>query len=57
MTQGGPDNSTHILVTYLYELAFYLGRPGLAAAVALVVLVIVFVFSSAYVRLRADEAM
>jgi len=33
MTQGGPDNSTHILVTYLYELSFRLGRPGQAAAV------------------------
>ncbi len=27
MTQGGPDNGTHILVTYLYEIAFRLGGP------------------------------
>ncbi len=55
MTQGGPDNSTHILVTYLYELAFRLGRPGPAAAVSLVMLAIVFSFTMIYVRLQARE--
>ena len=53
MTQGGPDNSTHILVTYLYELAFRLGRPAPAAAVSLVMLAIVFAFTALYVRLQA----
>ena len=52
MTQGGPDNSTHILVTYLYELGFRLGRPGEAAAVSLIMLVMLFVFSIAYLRLQ-----
>ena len=28
MTQGGPANSTDILVTYLYKLAFVFGRDG-----------------------------
>ena len=56
MTQGGPDNTTHILVTYLYELSFYLGRPGPAAAVSLVMLAIVFTFTAIYIRLRRDEA-
>jgi multiple sugar transport system permease protein len=55
MTQGGPDNSTHILVTYLYELAFRLGRPGQAAAVSLVMLAIVFVFTMLYIRLLTKE--
>jgi multiple sugar transport system permease protein len=55
MTQGGPDNSTHILVTYLYELAFRLGKPGPAAAVSLVMLVIVFSFTTIYVRMQAKE--
>ncbi len=53
MTQGGPDDSTHILVTYLYELGFRLGRPGEAAAVSLIMLVILFAFSLAYLRLQA----
>jgi multiple sugar transport system permease protein len=53
MTQGGPDNSTHILVTYLYELSFRLGRPGQAAAVALAMLAIVFTFTGFYLRMAA----
>ena len=55
MTQGGPDNSTHILVTYLYELSFRLGRPGQAAAVSLAMLAIVFAFTFVYLRLRMSE--
>ena len=57
MTQGGPDNSTHILVTYLYELSFYLGRPGPAAAVSLVMLAIVFTATALYMRLRARDGI
>lgn len=57
MTQGGPDNSTHILVTYLYELSFYLGRPGPAAAVSLVMLAIVFTATALYMRLRARDGV
>ncbi len=55
MTQGGPDDSTHILVTYLYELGFRLGRPGEAAAVSLIMLVILFAFSVAYLRVQAKR--
>jgi multiple sugar transport system permease protein len=55
MTQGGPDNSTHILVTYLYELSFRLGRPGQAAVVSLAMLAIVFAFTFIYLRLRVQE--
>jgi multiple sugar transport system permease protein len=55
MTQGGPDNGTHILVTYAYELAFRLGRPGPAAAVSIAMLVIVFAFTALYLRLRREE--
>jgi multiple sugar transport system permease protein len=56
MTQGGPDNSTHILVTYLYELAFRLGRPGEAAAVSLVMLAILFAFTAVYMRLQGGPS-
>ena len=55
MTQGGPDNGTHILVTYLYELAFRLGRPGPAAAVSLVMLAIVFAATLLHVRLQRER--
>lgn len=57
MTQGGPDNSTHILVTYFYELSFRLGRLGPAAAVSMVMLAIVLCFTMAYVRIRRADAM
>jgi multiple sugar transport system permease protein len=53
MTQGGPANGTHILVTYLYELGFRLGRPGEAAAVSLIMLAILLAFSVAYLRLQS----
>ena len=56
MTKGGPDNATHILVTYLYEQAFYLGRPGPAAAVSLVMLAVVFAFTMLYVRMQRERA-
>jgi multiple sugar transport system permease protein len=56
MTEGGPDNQTHILVTYLYQMAFYLGRPGPAAVVSLVVLAIVFIATAIYMRLRERTA-
>lgn len=55
MTQGGPDNLTHILVTYAYELAFRLGRPGPAAAVSTLMLAIVLSFTALYLRLSRDR--
>ena len=55
MTQGGPDNATHILVTYLYEIAFRLGRPGMAAAVSIAMLAIVFGCTMVYVSLQPRE--
>ena len=44
MTQGGPANKTDILVTYIYKMAFVLGRLGDAAAASLTVLVILIAF-------------
>ena len=55
MTQGGPNEGTHILITYLYDLAFRLGRPGPAAAISLIMLLIVFVFTFFYLRMQARE--
>ena len=57
-TQGGPANSTDILVTHLYKLAFRLGKLGEAAAVSLIMFAILLVFTMIYVRLamREEEA-
>ncbi|OYR15047.1 carbohydrate ABC transporter permease [Brucella thiophenivorans] len=51
MTQGGPANSTDILVTHLYKLAFRLGKLGEASAVSLIMLGILLVFTAIYIRL------
>jgi len=56
MTQGGPDNATHILVTYAYQLAFTLGRPGPAAAISVLMLAMVLAFTMLYLRLQREPA-
>ncbi|SDR51080.1 carbohydrate ABC transporter membrane protein 1, CUT1 family [Rhizobiales bacterium GAS191] len=53
LTQGGPANSTDILVTYLYKLAFRFGRLGDAAALSLVMFAMLFAFTLVYVRLAS----
>ena len=50
-TQGGPANSTDILVTYLYKMGFRLGKLGEASAVSLVMFAILLLFTLVYVRL------
>ena len=55
MTQGGPANSTDILVTYLYKLAFRVGKLGEASAVSLVMFAILLIFTKIYVRLAMRE--
>jgi multiple sugar transport system permease protein len=55
MTQGGPANSTDILVTYLYKLAFRLGKLGEAAAVSLIMFALLLVFTIIYVRLAMRD--
>ena len=54
-TQGGPANSTDILVTYLYKLAFRLGKFGEAAAVSIIMFALLLVFAVIYVRLAMRE--
>ena len=48
LTQGGPANSTDILVTYLYKLAFRFGRLGEASAVSLVMFGALLAFTIVY---------
>jgi multiple sugar transport system permease protein len=55
MTQGGPANSTDIMVTYLYKLAFRWGKLGEASAVSLLMFVVLLVFTIVYVRLAMRE--
>ena len=54
-TQGGPANSTDILVTHLYKLGFRIGKLGEASAVSLIMLAILLIFTIIYVRLAMKE--
>ena len=57
MTQGGPANSTDILVTYLYKVGFRLGKLGEASAVSLVMFGILLLFTLIYVRLTTHRGV
>ena len=51
MTAGGPANRTEVLATLIYRLAFQFFRTGRAAALAMVMVVALAVFSVLYVRM------
>jgi multiple sugar transport system permease protein len=51
MTQGDPANSTDILVTWLYKLAFRYGELGLASALSIVMFTILLALTIAYAAL------
>ncbi len=48
LTEGGPSNSTDILPTYLYKLAFREGEIGLASALSVIMLLILLSFTIIY---------
>lgn len=50
-TQGGPANSTDILVTYLYKLGFRFGKLGEASALSLMMFALLLAFTLLYVFL------
>ncbi|MBB4120266.1 multiple sugar transport system permease protein [Martelella radicis] len=57
LTEGGPANSTDILVTYLYKIAFKYGKLGEASVVSLLMFVFLLAFAALYLRLVSkDEA-
>jgi multiple sugar transport system permease protein len=55
ITGGGPLNATDILVTFLYKNAFEFLTFGPASAMALVIFLILLVFSLVYIRLYYQE--
>lgn len=52
MTQGGPDNSTNILVFWLYKNAFEYFNIGKASAIAYILFCIIFIFSILQWKMR-----
>lgn len=55
MTQGGPANSTDILVTYLYKLGFRFGKLGEASALSILMFMILLMFTVAYAMLAMRD--
>jgi ABC-type sugar transport system permease subunit len=53
MTRGGPNRSTEVLATYMYEQGFKLNAMGVASAIAVVIVVLALVAS--VLRLRAHD--
>lgn len=51
LTQGGPVGTTNTLPTYMYNLGFEFYEMGEAAAVAVIMFIILLVFSVIYTRL------
>ena len=49
MTKGGPVNSTHLMTTYVYELAFRFYYFGKAAALSVFILIVNFIAAMIYV--------
>jgi multiple sugar transport system permease protein len=56
MTAGGPANRTEVLSTLIYRMAFQFFRTGRAAALAMVMVAALAVFSVFYVRLTVRTA-
>ena len=52
MTQGGPSNSTKVLVYYIWEKAFKLFQMGYASALAFVLFFVVLVLTLLQWQLR-----
>jgi multiple sugar transport system permease protein len=55
LTQGDPANSTDILVTYLYKLAFRYGKIDEAAAMSLIMFAVLLAFTVVYAVLAMRE--
>jgi len=56
MTEGGPINSTDIIVTYLYKQAFKFLEFGKASAMAMIVFVVLLIISLLYSRNLMKES-
>lgn len=55
MTSGGPVNSTHMLSTYSYKLSFEMFKYSKGAAVANVLLVILLIVGTFYLRATKED--
>jgi len=56
MTSGGPGHSTELLISYIYEQAFELGKYDYAAALTVVMVVLFMIFALVMNALSGGEA-
>jgi ABC-type sugar transport system permease subunit len=56
MTRGGPFNSTHSLLTYMYHRAFVAFKQGEAAAIAVVTMILTVIVTIIYNRVSRSES-
>ena len=55
MTSGGPGNASMVLPVYIYRQAFRQSEFGMAAAIAVVMLVIMMGYGLVYLQLYQEE--
>ncbi len=55
MTGGGPQNATSVLVTYAYDQGFVTRDQGYAAAIGMVLLVVMMIFTAVQWRLNRNR--
>ena len=55
LTQGGPGNSTDVLVFYIYRYAFESMKLGYASAAGVVLSIILMIFSIFYFRMLSKR--
>lgn len=55
LTQGGPGDATMLLSTYVYMVAFGATRLGYGSAIAVVMLVMLMLFTAIYLRLYKKQ--
>ncbi|MWC29773.1 carbohydrate ABC transporter permease [Paenibacillus sp. MMS18-CY102] len=57
MTEGGPDNSTQVMGSYLYQMAFRQYHFGFAAAIGVLILVLSLITTVVLQRLLRNETV
>ncbi|MFC4102854.1 carbohydrate ABC transporter permease [Paenibacillus xanthanilyticus] len=57
MTEGGPDNSTQVMGTYLYQMAFRQYHFGFASAIGVLILVLSLLTTVVLQRLMRQESV
>lgn len=55
MTQGGPGTSTKFIVQYIYQVAFQEDKMGYGAAMSVILLIIIGIFTALQFSIQKEE--